>query len=71
MPECKINNNLKKCTCSYSPCSRKGICCDCISYHKKMGELPACYFPKDVELTYNRTVENFVKTYEKRGICWN
>ena len=70
MSDCKINNNQKKCNCSYSPCSRKGICCDCLTYHKKNGELPACYFPNDVEKAYDRSVENFIKTFEKRGICW-
>lgn len=70
MSDCKTNNNLKNCNCSYSPCPRKGICCDCLSYHKKNGELPACYFPNDVEKTYDRSVENFIKTFEKRGICW-
>ena len=41
-------SNLAKCNCSYEPCSRKGKCCECLAYHKRIGELPACYFPDDV-----------------------
>jgi hypothetical protein len=25
-----------------------------------MGELPACYFPDDVERTYDRSIERFI-----------
>jgi len=68
--ECKKDKNTLICNCSY-PCSRKGICCECISYHRKLGELPACYFPKDMERTYDRSIENFISVYRERGVCWN
>jgi len=67
MRECKIEQNKSGCNCTYEPCSRKGICCECIVYHKKSGELPACYFPADVERTYDRSIERFVEIYRKRG----
>ncbi|MGM0441081.1 MAG: DUF6485 family protein [Elusimicrobiota bacterium] len=67
MRECNIEKNKSICNCSYEPCSRKGVCCECIVYHKKMGELPACFFPDDVEKTYDRSVGNFISTYQKRG----
>ncbi|MCP4750508.1 MAG: cytosolic protein [Proteobacteria bacterium] len=57
--ECKEDSNLDVCNCSYEPCSRKGTCCDCIQYHLKSRELPACCFPNDVERTYNRSFEKF------------
>lgn len=57
--ECKKEKNLVNCNCSYSPCPRKGICCDCISYHLRMRELPACAFPDSAERTYNRSFEYF------------
>ncbi|RJQ45076.1 MAG: cytosolic protein [Anaerolineaceae bacterium] len=57
--ECRKEINLKKCNCSYDPCSRKGICCECIQYHLRMRELPACCFPNDVEKTFNRSFETF------------
>jgi hypothetical protein len=64
--ECKKNNNLKKCNCSYEPCTRKGICCECIQYHLKNEEVPACFFSDDVEKTYDRSIENFIKTYKRK-----
>ena len=67
MRECKVEQNKSKCNCTYEPCSRKGICCECIAYHQKLSELPACYFPADVEKTYDRSVEKFIETFRKRG----
>jgi len=32
-----------------------------------MGELPGCLFPNDVEKTYDRSIERFVKTFQERG----
>ncbi|RLE39662.1 hypothetical protein DRJ17_00520 [Candidatus Woesearchaeota archaeon] len=50
--------NLKNCNCTY-PCDKKGICCECIAYHKNLGELPACFFPDDIERTYDRSIKKF------------
>jgi hypothetical protein len=61
--ECKKAANSKHCNCSYEPCPRKGICCECVSHHRKNGELPACYFPNEVEKTYDRSIERFVEMY--------
>ena len=57
--------NLKGCNCSYEPCSRKGMCCECIAYHMKNDELPACYFSTDIEKTYDRSISNFIRNYNK------
>ena len=70
MAECKVESNKKRCNCTYTGCSKKGMCCDCIQYHFRMGELPACLFPQDVEKTYDRTIERFVKTFRERGPWW-
>ncbi len=59
--ECNQEKNLANCNCTYEPCSRKGICCECISYHLRMRELPACCFPDDVERTFNRSFELFAQ----------
>jgi hypothetical protein len=59
--DCKVEANKKSCICSY-PCSRKGICCECIAYHRRSGELPACYFTKEAERSYDRSIENYLKT---------
>ncbi|OPX21070.1 MAG: hypothetical protein BZ151_00615 [Desulfobacca sp. 4484_104] len=67
MKEC-INreNNLKFCNCTYEPCERKGICCECLRYHLQMGELPACCFPDEVERTYDRSIARFLKLRQQQ-----
>jgi hypothetical protein len=67
--ECNKDRNKDFCNCTY-PCSKAGICCDCLNYHRKMGELPACYFPVDAEKTYDRSIENFISLYQQRGAWW-
>jgi len=69
LSECKIENNKKMCNCTY-PCSRKGVCCECLRYHWDMGDFPACFFPDDIEKTYNRSIENFIKVYQEQGRWW-
>ncbi len=34
--------NKSECPCTYEPCDRKGICCECILYHRGCGDKPAC-----------------------------
>jgi len=65
MTECKIQKNITICNCSY-PCSRKGMCCECLSYHRNHREVPACFFPDDVERTYDRSIENFIRVYKEK-----
>jgi hypothetical protein len=59
--ECNKPKNLKNCNCSYEPCPRKGMCCECIRYHLAMHELPACCFPDDIEQTYDRSFQTFAR----------
>lgn len=66
MKECQKNENLIACNCSYEPCSRKGICCECLPYHWRMKELPACLFPDDVERTYDRSLKRFIEIYRDK-----
>ena len=61
MTECKKQENLKNCNCTWQGCERKGVCCDCLAYHLANRELPACCFPDDVEATYDRSFENFAR----------
>jgi len=62
--ECKKQENLESCNCSYEGCPRKGVCCDCIQYHRKKGELPACFFSEEAEKTYDRSIEKFIEDYK-------
>lgn len=66
--DCKKDANLDRCNCSYSSCSRAGVCCDCLAYHVKNRELPACVFPADAERTYDRSYAHFVKLVQEGKI---
>ncbi|MDQ7822030.1 MAG: DUF6485 family protein [Candidatus Eremiobacteraeota bacterium] len=70
MKECTAEKNKARCNCSYEPCGKKGVCCECLRFHFGMGEFPACLFPDEVERTYDRTIETFIETYKKRGRWW-
>ena len=59
--ECSKPHNLKNCNCSYEPCARKGICCECLSYHLKSRQLPACCFTDEAERLYDRSLEHFAR----------
>lgn len=63
MTNCNLDANTKRCTCTYEPCARKGLCCECIAYHQKNGELPGCLFPPEVERTYDRSIKRFVQAF--------
>jgi hypothetical protein len=62
MPQCGVDKNRGRCTCTYEPCSRKGICCECVTYHKKSGELPGCFFSPEAEKTYDRSISFFIRS---------
>ena len=50
---CEHNKSMK-CPCTYS-CARRGKCCECIAYHIRGGEFPACFFSKEGEAAYDRS----------------
>ena len=61
--ECNKEKNMERCNCSYEPCSRKGVCCECIQYHAP--DAPSCrpcVFPDDAERTYDRSYGAFCTT---------
>jgi hypothetical protein len=61
---CKQKDNTKNCNCTYGGCPRKGVCCDCISYHLANQELPACCFPPAVEKTFDRSFAAFARAWK-------
>jgi len=61
--ECKKEENMEFCNCTY-PCSKKGICCECIRYHLEMDELPACCFPDEIAATTERSFRKFVEIHK-------
>jgi len=59
--DCKKEANASRCNCTYAPCSNKGVCCDCLSYHLAARQLPACCFPEAAERTFDRSFEHFAR----------
>jgi len=66
MELCDREKIAANCTCTYD-CFKKGKCCACIDYHRKNNELPGCYFPKEEEQSYNRSIKFFCETMSKKG----
>ncbi len=65
-PDCPtLKTNLHGCTCTYTPCSRKGNCCECLRYHLGQQELPACCFTPEAERSYDRSFEKFPKGHRR------
>lgn len=63
MTECKNKKkNLANCNCTYEPCERKGICCECVVYHRTKAQLPACYFSAEMEKTFDRSIKKFISS---------
>jgi hypothetical protein len=55
-------SNLKECNCTYGGCPRHGLCCQCLHYHRRQGQLPACYFSAAEEKTYDRSIARFIRS---------
>lgn len=59
--ECVASGNLKNCTCTYLSCTRRGQCCQCVMHHRRSGELPGCFFTKEGEAAYDRSLAFFLQ----------
>jgi len=59
--------NTTKCTCTYTSCSRRGKCCECVAFHRRSGEVPGCFFSPAGEKTYDRSIENLYNDYKKNS----
>jgi len=53
-------SNKNPCACTYS-CSKRQKCCDCVAYHRRMKQIPGCFFSSEGEKTYDRSIEAFIK----------
>lgn len=61
-PRAEINESQCPCTAN---CDRHALCCECVHYHRIRDELPACYFTKEEERTYNRSVAFFLQRHSR------
>lgn len=66
--ECKKDLNKVECTCTAVTCSKRGVCCDCVRYHRERGEIPGCFFPPATERTWDRSVANFIRSVANSSI---
>ncbi len=64
--DCRQPENLARCNCTYEPCPRKGICCECIAYHRSKKQLPACCFSPEAEKTWDRSIAKFIEDYQQQ-----
>lgn len=63
MPNC---DNTRPCPCTY-PCPRHGKCCECVAYHRdKEGGVPGCFFTREGEATYDRSIEALYRDHKTR-----
>lgn len=58
--------NVNRCNCTYAGCPRHGVCCECLAYHRRSDELPACYFTAEQEKTWDRSIAHFVQCRQKK-----
>ena len=61
--DCKKEENLARCACTYLSCSKRGACCDCITSHLASKQLPGCCFPPEAEKTYDRSFAAFAQAW--------
>lgn len=59
MPAC--DRSTGACACTYSSCSRRGNCCQCVAFHRGRGEAPACFFTPSGEKTYDRSLAHLMR----------
>ena len=62
-----IQANMRHCNCTYTSCDKTGLCCQCLHYHRRNGELPACFFPDEVEKGWDRSVRNFLRVWKDKA----
>ena len=66
--ECQQDKNRQSCNCTYDPCPRKGLCCECLQYHLQMRQLPGCCFTDAAEGTFDRSFEHFAQLVGNREV---
>ena len=60
-----VCSNKLPCACTYS-CGKRQKCCECVAYHRNMGEIPGCFFSAAGEKTYDRSIQAFIKDKQKK-----
>lgn len=63
MMQCEHNKTIE-CNCTYS-CPKHGKCCECVAYHRRCGEFPACFFGAESEKTYDRSFGELLRDRQR------
>jgi hypothetical protein len=58
--KCTVEKNATACTCTYD-CERRGKCCECVAYHRGLRQVPGCFFSRQAERTYDRSIRKFLE----------
>ena len=58
--DCTIDKNRAECTRTYD-CERRGRCCECVAYHRSMKQIPGCFFSKEGEHSYDRSIRRLIQ----------
>lgn len=59
--ECITTRSQEHCSCTAKSCDKRGNCCKCVSYHNSRGEIPGCFFSREGERTYDRSLQMFAR----------
>ena len=54
------------CNCTYTACSRRGNCCQCVAYHAPKGEFTACFFSAEMERAHVRSLAQLIHDRQQR-----
>jgi len=57
--ECTLEKNIAACSWKYTG-ERRGKCCACVAYHRERLEVPGCFFSKEGEKTYDRSIRKLL-----------
>ena len=56
-------DNKRFCPCTYD-CPRHGKCCTSVEHHRDNNEdVPGCFFSKEAEATYGRSIKNLARDH--------
>ncbi|HNX76782.1 MAG TPA: hypothetical protein PLM07_17105 [Candidatus Rifleibacterium sp.] len=59
-------SNQNPCACTYS-CEKRHKCCECVAYHRKMRQIPGCFFSAAGEKTYDRSYAAFIAEQQHKS----
>ena len=64
-------DNKRNCPCTYD-CPRHGKCCACVAHHRDHNEgVPGCFFSKEAEATYDRSIKAVLKHWRRITVSFN